>query len=50
MVNEVTFVVFTGGNRPSGSALCSTGQNWYDLAAYTSETLGGDHVRRWVCG
>jgi len=24
-------------------------QNWYDLAAYTSETIGGDHVRRLVC-
>jgi len=25
-------------------------QNWYDLAAYTSETIGDDHVRRFVCG
>jgi len=25
-------------------------QNWYDLAAYTPETIGGDHVRRFVCG
>jgi len=25
------------------------GQNWYDLAAYTSETVGGDHERRFVC-
>jgi len=25
-------------------------QNWYDSAAYTSETIGGDHVRRFVCG
>jgi len=50
MVNKVTFIVFTGGNRPPGSALFSTGQNWYDLAAHTSETIGGDHVRRFVCG
>jgi len=27
----------------------TTGHNWYDLAAYTSETIGGDHVRRFVC-
>jgi len=50
MVNKLTLVVFTGGNRPPGSALFSTGQNWYDLPAYTSETIGGDHVRRFVCG
>jgi len=25
-------------------------QSWCYLAAYTSDTIGGDHVRRFVCG
>jgi len=28
----------------------SAGQNRYDMAAYISETIGGDYVRRFVCG
>ena len=38
---------------PSFQLSRSTGQNrqnWYILAAYTSETIGGDHAWRCVCG
>jgi len=38
---------------PSFQRCKSTGQkrqNWHDLAAYTSETIGSDHVHRFVCG
>jgi len=43
-----------GVSHASSFQLCrSTGQkrqNWYDLAAYTSETVGGDHEQRLVFG
>jgi len=38
---------------PSIQLCRSTGlkrQNRHDFAAYTSKTIGDDHVRRFVCG
>jgi len=28
----------------------SISENWYDMPPYTSETTGGEHVRRFACG
>jgi len=39
-------------HKPSFQICRCTGQkrqNWYDLAAYASETIDGEHVRQFVC-